>query len=148
MSDAVVSAAGALARAVDGRVMLLTVVQSPALTAESMAVIGNIKEITEGGERFATGQLERYKNQLATEGTPVEALLLYGGPIEHIVDQAADGAVDYIVMGSRGHTALYDVLIGSSTRGVLQRVQCPVVIVPATMQTRAASAAVEELAAV
>jgi len=34
------------------------------------------------------------------------------------------------VMGSHGHTALYDLLLGSTTHGVLFRAPCPVVIVP------------------
>jgi nucleotide-binding universal stress UspA family protein len=35
------------------------------------------------------------------------------------------------VMGSHGHTALYDLLVGSTTHGVLMRAICPVVIIPA-----------------
>ena len=52
-----------------------------------------------------------------------------GAPIQHIVRQAA--SADYVVMGSHGHTALYDLLVGSTTHGVLMRAKCPVVIVPA-----------------
>jgi nucleotide-binding universal stress UspA family protein len=33
-------------------------------------------------------------------------------------------------MGSHGHTAFYDLLVGSTTHGVLMRANCPVVIVP------------------
>jgi nucleotide-binding universal stress UspA family protein len=33
-------------------------------------------------------------------------------------------------MGSHGHTALYDLLVGSTTHQVLRKAKCPVVIVP------------------
>jgi len=36
-----------------------------------------------------------------------------------------------IVMGSHGHGALYELLVGSITQGVLKAAKCPVVVVPA-----------------
>jgi nucleotide-binding universal stress UspA family protein len=59
----------------------------------------------------------------------VEGVQCVGAPIQHIVRQAA--TADYVAMGSHGHTALYDLLVGSTTHGVLMRAKCPVVIVPA-----------------
>ena len=47
------------------------------------------------------------------------------------MEQAKKLGADYIVMGSHGHTALYDLLVGSTTHGVLMRAACPVVITPA-----------------
>jgi nucleotide-binding universal stress UspA family protein len=38
------------------------------------------------------------------------------------------------VMGSHGHTAFYDLLVGSTTHAVLKRAKCPVVIVPPRAQ--------------
>jgi len=35
------------------------------------------------------------------------------------------------VLGSHGHTAFYDLLVGSTTHGILLRAKCPVLIVPA-----------------
>jgi nucleotide-binding universal stress UspA family protein len=37
---------------------------------------------------------------------------------------------DFIVMGSHGHGALYNLLIGGTASGVIQKAPCPVVIVP------------------
>ncbi|MBI4621943.1 MAG: universal stress protein [Verrucomicrobia bacterium] len=51
--------------------------------------------------------------------------------------QAEKNAADFIVMGSHGHTALYDLVVGSTTHGVLRRATCPVVIVPRPMQKAA-----------
>jgi nucleotide-binding universal stress UspA family protein len=54
-----------------------------------------------------------------------------GSPVQHITSEAERTEADYIVMGSHGHTALYELLVGSTTHGVLKRAHCPVVIVPA-----------------
>jgi nucleotide-binding universal stress UspA family protein len=39
-------------------------------------------------------------------------------------------------MGSHGHTAFYDLLVGSTTQGVLKKAPCPVLIVPAEKAKR------------
>ena len=148
VSDAIVREAALLARAVDARIVLLTVMQSPALTAEYMPAIGNISEITAAAERYAAGQFAKYAERLTAESIKAESLSLYGGPIEHIVEQASELGADYIVMGSHGHTALFDLLVGSTTHGVLRRVGCPVVIVPAGKLSDATSDKEEELSTV
>ena len=53
-----------------------------------------------------------------------------------IVEQAEKSRADYIVMGSHGHTAFYDLLVGSTTHGVLMRAKCPVLIVPAAKEKK------------
>ena len=37
---------------------------------------------------------------------------------------------DVVVMGSHGHSALRNVLVGSVTEGVLRKAGCPVLVVP------------------
>jgi nucleotide-binding universal stress UspA family protein len=58
--------------------------------------------------------------------------------VRTILDQAARVSADYVVMGSHGHTALYDLLVGSTTHGVLLRAPCPVVITPGPKAAKAA----------
>ena len=53
-----------------------------------------------------------------------------GSAVSAIVAKASEIDATYIVMGSHGHTALYDLLVGSTTHGVLKSSPCPVVIVP------------------
>jgi nucleotide-binding universal stress UspA family protein len=129
-SNDVVSAAAALAQAVNGRLVLLTVVQPPVFTAEYSVMMDNIAEITAIGERAAANQLAKLQKTVETAGFPVETVQQSGSPVTHIVEQADKYQADYIVMGSHGHTAFYDLLVGSTTHGVLKRARCPVVIVP------------------
>ncbi len=130
VSDPVVSAAAALAKAVKARLVLLTVVQPPVFTAEYTALMDNIAEITALGEKSAAKHLEKLQARLARDGVTVETVQFSGAPVVHIVEQAEKYDADYIVMGSHGHTAIYDLLVGSTTHGVLKRAKCPVVIVP------------------
>lgn len=131
ISESVVTEAAALARALDGRVVLLTVVQPPMVITEYAALM-NVTEITAAGEKMAARQLERLEDQLRNQFIKTESVQVTGAPIAHIIEQAEKYEADYIVMGSHGHTAFYDLLVGSTTHGVLMRARCPVVIVPAT----------------
>ena len=130
-TPAVVAEAAALARAMAGRVALLSIIQPPAPIAEYAAILENIAEITAAGEKVAARKLAALQAELERTGLAVETLQFVGAPIPHIVEQAAKLKADYIVMGSHGHTALYDLLVGSTTHGVLLRATCPVIILPA-----------------
>lgn len=129
-TEAVVAEAKALARALDGRIVLLTVIQPPAITNEYSALMDNLAEIVAAGEKNAAKHLAELESKLKAEQVPVETMQLNGPPIRLIVEQARKLDADYIVMGSHGHTALYDLLVGSTTHGVLMRATCPVVITP------------------
>lgn len=97
----------------------------------------NMAEITAAGEKAAAKHLIRVQDVLQKQNVPTETVQLNGAPIQHIVEQAKKYAADYIVMGSHGHTALYDLLVGSTTHGVLLRSTCPVVIIPPRRGERA-----------
>ena len=129
-SDAVITQAVSLARALDGRVVLLTVLQPLVVTAEYAPLLENIAEITIAGEKHAARQLAKLQERLRTDFVKVETVQLTGAPVPHIVEQAEKHGADYIVMGSHGHTAFYDLVVGSTTHGVVKRARCPVVIVP------------------
>lgn len=128
---AVVREASSLARVMNARVLLFSVIQPPVVAREYAAVIENLSEITAAGQTHATLRLAECAERLRADGISVETAQSLGAPIAAIVDQAVQSAARYIVMGSHGHTALYDLLVGSTTHGVLMRAPCPVVIVPA-----------------
>jgi nucleotide-binding universal stress UspA family protein len=75
--------------------------------------------------------LARVQDYLTDKGIETDTLQFTGAPVPNILKQAEKLDADYIVMGSHGHTAFYDLLVGSTTHGVLLRATCPVVIVPA-----------------
>jgi nucleotide-binding universal stress UspA family protein len=130
MREAVVAESIALARGGAGRVVLLTIVQPPVLTSEYAPVVENFPELIAAGEKAAATLLAGARKSVESGGVPVETVQAAGAPVTHILEQAEKHRADYIVMGSHGHTAFYDLLVGSTTHGVLMRAKCPVVIVP------------------
>jgi nucleotide-binding universal stress UspA family protein len=129
-SAAVVAEAADLARATGGRVVLLTVVEPPVITTEYAPVLENIGEITAASEKAAGRHLARLRANFLSGDVVSEVVTISGSPVSEIVAKAAEHEADYIVMGSHGHTAFYDLLVGSTTHGVMRRASCPVVIVP------------------
>ena len=130
VTDAVVAQATLLARSLDGRVVLLTIIQPPTIVAEYAPLLQDIAEITAAGEKAAAMKLANLQEKLRGEFITCETVQLVGAPIPHILAEAERTGADYIVMGSHGHTALYDLLVGSTTHGVLSRAVCPVVVIP------------------
>lgn len=78
-------------------------------------------------------QLHRVQQDLGAQGLDVTALLVPGVPASKIVAEARRLEADAIVMGSHGHGALFNLLMGTVCHGVLRKAPCPVMVVPARM---------------
>ena len=88
-TEAVVAEAANLARAVDGKVVLLTVLQPPAITNEYSALVDNLAEIMAAGEKNAARRLAELEAKLKAAQVQVETVQLNGPPIRLIVEQAS-----------------------------------------------------------
>jgi nucleotide-binding universal stress UspA family protein len=71
-----------------------------------------------------------------------------GGPAHVIADAAAKESADVIVTGTRGHTALAGVFLGSVAQRLLHLAGCPVLVVPDAASAGTGAAASHEAAAV
>ena len=131
ITELVITAAATLARAQKGRIVLINVIQPPIITADYAPYLENIGEIIAVSEKTAAKQLARLETRFQEEGIATETRQFTGAPVTYILDQAVELGADYIVMGSHGHTAFYDLLVGSTTHGVLRKSPCPVLVVPA-----------------
>ena len=131
-TDGVIEAASALARSTDSRVVLLHIVQPPVLTSDYGLALENFQEAIEISEKHSTKRLAEISDALRRShaNLPVETQLVNGPPVLEILDAAKKLDATYIVMGSHGHNAIYDLLVGTTTHGVLRKVICPVVVVP------------------
>lgn len=69
--------------------------------------------------------------RLEAEGASVTPLMVQGPVAEKILEHAARLASDFIVLYSKRHGALHDLIAGSVARGVLKGATVPVVLVPA-----------------
>jgi nucleotide-binding universal stress UspA family protein len=62
-----------------------------------------------------------------------------GGAAHDIADAAARHEADVILVGSRGHTPIAGLLLGSVTQRLLHLASCPVMVVPAEVATASPS---------
>lgn len=130
ITDAVVAEAARLAQCHNGRVVLVAVAEPPVVATEYAPFIENLADMSAAAEKALARRLGEAQRQVASQGLECIVAPHDGAPVQHIVNEAKNHAADYIVMGSHGHTALHDLLVGSTTHGVLLRASCPVVILP------------------
>jgi len=122
----VISEAGALAGEIGGRVLLLHVVP-PAVINEYAPEAERLAE-KEGKE--AERGMGQWQQRLKRAGVVADAAVKHGPPVATILAEAARSKADYIVMGSHGHGSLYQLFVGGTAGGVIQKAPCPVVVVP------------------
>jgi nucleotide-binding universal stress UspA family protein len=78
-------------------------------------------------------KVERQVKDLADTGVTAELEIhsvRVGGPAHVIADVAQDAGADLIITGTRGHTAIAGVLLGSVAQRLLHLAHCPVLVVP------------------
>jgi nucleotide-binding universal stress UspA family protein len=136
-SKQVVFEAVKLAQATKARLVVLNVVQPPVVMSDYAPLLENIVDFISVSEKAAVKQLKKLKSEISLEVPAVETRTATGSPIVAIVEAVESLSADYVVMGSHGHTALYDLVAGSTTHGVLKRARCPVLIVPAQFTSSA-----------
>ena len=83
-------------------------------------------------KRFHTEhrRIQEMAEQLRKTGLDATALLVQGATVETIMKEALKLDVDMIVVGSHGRGAMYQLLVGSVSEGVLHESECPVIVVP------------------
>jgi nucleotide-binding universal stress UspA family protein len=67
---------------------------------------------------------------LAAEGVPVEGQVLHGSPTGELLTLAVHEGARLIVMGTRGHSALGRLVLGSVVERTVRAASCPVLVVP------------------
>jgi nucleotide-binding universal stress UspA family protein len=98
--------------------------------------------------------LEKVRGQVKTlndDGIKAELQVtstMTGGPAHVIADAAAKESADLIVTGTRGHTALAGVFLGSVAQRLLHVAGCPVLVVPDAAAGATRAGAAQEAAAV
>ncbi len=131
VTEDVIDSAVSFARAFEGKVVLLHVVQPPVIvTGEYALPVEVMQEAMVAGENSAKTKLNDYHEMFRTGAIDCAVSVRHGPPVEVIREVAAEVSADYIIMGSHGHGKLYDFLVGSTASGVLKKAKCGIIIVP------------------
>ena len=80
-------------------------------------------------------QIQEIANRLRKAGLDTTALLVHGPTVEYILKEASELNVDMIVVGSHGRGAMYKLLVGSVSEGILRKSRCPVLVIPTHKRT-------------
>ena len=135
VTNRVAVAAIKLARLLKGRVVFLHVIPAPLPIRNVLPAVEDVKLRTLSTGHDAEKKLAALKQELQRKYHELEFVHLTGNPVAVIVEQAQKLAAEYIVIGSHGHSAVFDVLMGSVASGVVKKSPCPVRIVPASVAT-------------
>ena len=71
-------------------------------------------------------QLGPAQKMLEAAGRRFTSHIHVGDPADTIVRLADELEVDFVCMGTHGHGAVYSMLLGSVSAGVLRKIRCPV----------------------
>ena len=75
-------------------------------------------------------QIQDLADRMRKAGIDTTALLVHGSTVEAILQEASDVEADLIVVGSHGRGAMYQLLVGSVSEGILHKSPLPVLVIP------------------
>ena len=75
-------------------------------------------------------KVQKYADELRDGGIKATALLIQGPIVETVLKEAERLDADLLIVGSHGFGAVYDLLVGSVSRGILKEADIPVLVVP------------------
>ena len=74
--------------------------------------------------------LNNFTDYINLKEIKCKSLVKQGVPLDVILEQAKEQNADCIVIGSRGHGSLYEVLVGSVCHDVIKHSEIPVYVIP------------------
>lgn len=129
-SEKVVEAAGGMARLTGASVYVLHVAEpEPDFVGYDAGPEVVRTQVAQELRREHRG-VQALAENLRKDGLDATALLVRGPTVETTLKEADSLGANLIVVGTHGHGAVYDVLIGSYSAGIIRRSKLPVLVVP------------------
>lgn len=132
-SRAALDHAAGLAERYGATVVALHVWQPPALMRadDSITISGEpYQTLSEMAGKRASAEMDSFLAPLIEhEGVWFRRQVALGDPADTILEVAADGRFDLIVMGTHGRTGLKRMILGSVAEKVTRRANCPVLTI-------------------
>jgi nucleotide-binding universal stress UspA family protein len=133
----VCAAAATLAQSINASLLILHVIPpvDAIMTAYDMFDTAQLTDFSRAARKSTVHKLQALERWFAKSCPETSIALREGHAADVILRIAKWKRVDYIVMGSLGHRALYDAVVGSVAQNVSRSAPCPVMLVPITKQT-------------
>ncbi|HAO08613.1 universal stress protein [Chryseobacterium mucoviscidosis] len=118
------------AKQVNGRIYLIHVAPSDIGFAIGDMGFQYFPEVEENEIREELVQLNKIQQRILAHDVDCEHILKQGIAKDIILEHAEDKKADFIVMGSHGRSGIYDVFVGSLTKGITKDSKVPVLVLP------------------
>jgi nucleotide-binding universal stress UspA family protein len=129
-TEHLVEGAVKFAKQVNGKIFLIHVAPSDIGFAIGDMGFQYFPEVEENEIREELIQLNRIEQRILAHDINCEHLLKQGIAKDIILDYAKTHNADFIVMGSHGRSGIYDVFVGSLTKGITKDSSIPVLVLP------------------
>jgi nucleotide-binding universal stress UspA family protein len=129
-SEKVVEAAGNVAKLTGATVYILHVAEPDPDFVGYDAGPEVVRTQVAGEMRREHREVQALAEKLRGKGLDATALLIQGPTVATTLKEADKLEAELIVVGTHGHGAVYDVLIGSYSAGIIRKSKLPVLVVP------------------
>ena len=111
------------------KLYVLHVSEIPSDITDMLAVKVSSEELRDKAEEFAAREIDDASTPDLLEKLNYEIIHQIGKPFAEIIKFAKEKAVDMIVMGTHGRSALESAIMGSTAEKVVRKAPCPVLTV-------------------
>ena len=129
-TEQLVDGAVKFAKQVNGKIFLIHVAPSDIGFAIGDMGFQYFPEVEENEIREELIQLNKIEQRIVSHDIDCEHLLKQGIAKDIILEYANSKNADFIVMGSHGRSGIYDVFVGSLTKGITKDSRIPVLVLP------------------
>lgn len=129
-TDQLVDGAVKFAKEVNGRICLIHVAPTDIGFAIGDMGYQYFPEIEENEIREELVLLNKINQRILAQDVDCEHILKQGIAKDIILEYADLKSASYIVMGSHGRSGIYDVFVGSLTKGLTKDSKVPVLVLP------------------
>jgi nucleotide-binding universal stress UspA family protein len=121
--------AASIAKAFDGTVHLIHVIEPIEKTDQWSYVYSSVEQIKPLVEKEVTTKLEQQAAELKATGAKVETVILHGTGYARLAEYAEEHKAAMIAIGTSGKRGLEYMILGSTTERLLRIAVCPVLSV-------------------
>lgn len=129
-TEQLIEGAVKFAKQINGRIFLIHVAPSDIGFAIGDMGFQYFPEVEENEIREELVQLNKIQQRILAHNVDCEHILKQGIAKDIILEHAEDKKADFIVMGSHGRSGIYDVFVGSLTKGITKDSNIPVLVLP------------------
>jgi nucleotide-binding universal stress UspA family protein len=129
LADRIIGEAEKLAKNLSAKLFLLHVIppSSPVIDLLPNVETLSFLPLSDTPE---SAKLLTIATKLRMNGIDTTAIIAQNNEVTAIIEESEKNGADMIMLGSHGHGALFHLLVGSVSEGVIRQASCPVIIVP------------------